>query len=171
MGGLKTVKNTFDKVLSPLTPISNTGGGSSGIGVSNSNSNTNTASENSVTAAGTGTGSGTVTGSGGIAMSNTNTNNSNMNTPNTSNTQPNGNTHDSDRDRYVLRSGDAFRLRSLKFPGYEMGITNVKTKEDYSYLGLRKVGDTSSAGSDTWCQEVHYYIKFNSVATDIFKMN
>ncbi len=40
----------------------------------------------------------------------------------------------------ILRSGDAFRLRSLKFPEYELGITNVKIRDNFSYLGLRKVG-------------------------------
>lgn len=40
-----------------------------------------------------------------------------------------------------LRPGDLFRLKSVKFPGYELGITSVKLKDDYYYLGLRKVGD------------------------------
>ncbi len=39
-----------------------------------------------------------------------------------------------------LRPGDMFRLKSVKFPGYELGITSVKLKDDYYYLGLRKVG-------------------------------
>lgn len=38
-----------------------------------------------------------------------------------------------------LRPGDMFRLKSVKFPGYELGITSVKLKDDYYYLGLRKV--------------------------------
>lgn len=67
-----------------------------------------------------------------------------------------------------IRTGDAFRLRSVKFPEYELGITNVKIRDDYCYLGLRKIGDTTSAGSDEWCQEVWFYIKFNSLSTEIF---
>ena len=38
-----------------------------------------------------------------------------------------------------LRPGDMFRLKSAKFPGYELGITSVKLKDEYYYLGLRKV--------------------------------
>jgi hypothetical protein len=38
-----------------------------------------------------------------------------------------------------LRPGDMFRLKSVKFPGYELGITSVKLSGDYYYLGLRKV--------------------------------
>ena len=39
----------------------------------------------------------------------------------------------------IIRTGDAFRLRSLKFPDYELGVTNVKKRGEYCYLGLRKV--------------------------------
>lgn len=38
-----------------------------------------------------------------------------------------------------LRPGDMFRLKSVKFPGYELGITSVKLRDEYYYLGLRKV--------------------------------
>ena len=38
-----------------------------------------------------------------------------------------------------VRPGDYFRLKSVKFPGYELGITSVKLKDEYYYLGLRKV--------------------------------
>jgi hypothetical protein len=38
-----------------------------------------------------------------------------------------------------LRPGDMFRLKSKKFPGYELGITSVKLRDEYYYLGLRKV--------------------------------
>jgi hypothetical protein len=40
----------------------------------------------------------------------------------------------------VLRPGDMFRLRSVKFPEFELGITSVKLKDEFCYLGLRKVG-------------------------------
>jgi hypothetical protein len=39
----------------------------------------------------------------------------------------------------LLRSGDSFRLRSIKFPEYELGVTSVKIKDNFCYLGLRKV--------------------------------
>jgi hypothetical protein len=38
-----------------------------------------------------------------------------------------------------LRTGDSFRLRSVKFPEYEMGVTSVKLKDEFCYVGLRKV--------------------------------
>ena len=38
-----------------------------------------------------------------------------------------------------LRPGDMFRLKSAKFPGYELGITSVNLRDEYYYLGLRKV--------------------------------
>lgn len=39
----------------------------------------------------------------------------------------------------ILRTGDTFRLRSVKFPEYELGITNEHIRDDYCYVGLRKV--------------------------------
>ncbi len=39
----------------------------------------------------------------------------------------------------ILRPGDMFRLRSAKFPQYELGITSTKLRDEYCYLGLRKV--------------------------------
>ena len=38
-----------------------------------------------------------------------------------------------------LRTGDSFRLRSVKFPDYEMGVTSVKLKDEFCYVGLMKV--------------------------------
>lgn len=46
----------------------------------------------------------------------------------------------------VIRPGDMFRLRSVKFPEYELGITSVKLKDEYCYLGLRKVSDLVAKG-------------------------
>lgn len=40
-----------------------------------------------------------------------------------------------------LRTGDSFRLRSVKFPEYEMGVTSVKLKDEFCYVGLRKVSE------------------------------
>ena len=62
----------------------------------------------------------------------------------------------------VLRLGDSFRLRSMKFPEYELGVTSDKIKDDYCYLGLRKV-DEPSDGSE-WCMPVRF-----SVKTTVFK--
>lgn len=39
----------------------------------------------------------------------------------------------------ILRHGDFFRLRSVKFPEYELGVTIDRVKDDYCYCGLRKV--------------------------------
>lgn len=39
----------------------------------------------------------------------------------------------------ILRPGDIFRLRSVKFPDFELGLTSVKLRDEYCYLGLRKV--------------------------------
>ncbi len=46
-----------------------------------------------------------------------------------------GNTSNDD----LLFTGDTFRLRSMKFPEYELGITNSRINEDNCYVGLRKV--------------------------------
>ena len=39
----------------------------------------------------------------------------------------------------TLYEGDSFRLRSVKFPEFELGITSEHLKANFSYLGLRKV--------------------------------
>ena len=39
----------------------------------------------------------------------------------------------------VLRAGDFFRLRSVKYPEFEFGVTNVRLRDDYFYMGLAKV--------------------------------
>lgn len=39
----------------------------------------------------------------------------------------------------IVKPGDTFRLKSLKFPEFELGLTSVKIRDDYCYLGLRKV--------------------------------
>jgi hypothetical protein len=46
---------------------------------------------------------------------------------------------DEDSDKDILQVGDTFRLRSVKFPDYEMGVTSVKLRDEFSYMGLRKV--------------------------------
>ena len=44
-----------------------------------------------------------------------------------------------EKEKESLRHGDIFRLRSAKFPEFELGITSVKVADDFCYLGLRKV--------------------------------
>jgi hypothetical protein len=39
----------------------------------------------------------------------------------------------------ILRPGDLFRLKSVKFPDFELGLTSTKIRDNYCYLGLRKV--------------------------------
>jgi hypothetical protein len=41
----------------------------------------------------------------------------------------------------ILRAGDYFRLRSVKYPDVEIGVTNVRLEKDYFYLGFAKVMD------------------------------
>ena len=48
-----------------------------------------------------------------------------------------------------LRTGDSFRLRSVKFPEYEMGVTSVKLKDEFCYVGLRKVIQMNSYMPDS----------------------
>eukprot|EP01042_Synura_sphagnicola_P004568 gene4568-5805_t len=54
-----------------------------------------------------------------------------------------------------LRHGDLFRLRNVKFPDFELGITSVRVSGDFCYLGLRKVDDANGA----WCQPVRFATK------------
>lgn len=49
----------------------------------------------------------------------------------------------------ILRPGDMFRLRSVKFPDFELGLTSVKVRDEYCYLGLRKMVSPLVV----WCKE------------------
>lgn len=49
-----------------------------------------------------------------------------------------GSVHTKDVDN-ALRPGDLFRLRSVKFPEFELGITSVTLRDEFCYLGLKKV--------------------------------
>lgn len=74
----------------------------------------------------------------------------------------------SSKDDNILRTGDSFRLRSVKFPKFELGITNVRLRDNYCYLGLRKVaGDHQPSGDESWCTEVRFSVKVNSLSTEI----
>ncbi len=80
----------------------------------------------------------------------------------------------------ILRTGDLFRLRSIKFPEYELGVTSHKLATDspagdagkgkeYSYLGLRKVGVLNN-----WCTEVRFSVKFDTfqnITTELVKLD
>lgn len=67
------------------------------------------------------------------------------------------------KDHSVLHLGDVFRLRSVKFPGYELGITSERLRGDFCYLGLRKVDDKEN---DTWCVPLRFSLK--APASEIF---
>jgi len=55
----------------------------------------------------------------------------------------------------VLRAGDVFRLRSVKFPGFELGVTGVRLTDDFFHLGLRKIDDDSP----NWCLPLQFTAK------------
>lgn len=61
----------------------------------------------------------------------------------------------------VLRAGDVFRLRSVKFPEYELGLTSIKIRDEYCYLGLRKILTPldAAASDDNWCMEMRFTFK------------
>jgi hypothetical protein len=80
----------------------------------------------------------------------------------------------------ILRTGDMFRLRSVKFPEYELGLTSVKSKEQGCYMALRKINSSKNNNSkndknetdvDDWCLEVRFQLKMNSLSTEMFKLD
>lgn len=77
----------------------------------------------------------------------------------------------------ILRTGDMFRLRSVKFPDYELGLTSVKSKDQGCYMALRKIksnnknDDKNERDVDNWCLEVRFQLKINSLSTEIFKID
>ena len=64
-----------------------------------------------------------------------------------------------DKDTGLLNVGDVFRLRSIKFPDYELGLTSERLRDDFYYLGLRK---TSDKDSDNWCSTLHFSLSTSS---------
>lgn len=60
----------------------------------------------------------------------------------------------------ILRGGDTFRLRSVKFPLYELGVTSVRLKDDHFHVGLRKIDDDGTSKSD-WCLPLHLTAKMH----------
>jgi hypothetical protein len=62
----------------------------------------------------------------------------------------------------ILKSGDSFRLRNMKFPDYELGVTSDNIKGDYCYLGLRKIDAVEGGGDkggEEWCMQVRFSVK------------
>ena len=86
-----------------------------------------------------------------------------------------GNAPKVNKDQDILRTGDSIRLRSFKFPEFELGITSEKIKDDFCYLGLRKINGqvmgNESLNSDLWCSEMRFSVKLNSLSTELFKIN
>lgn len=82
-----------------------------------------------------------------------------------------GNAPKANKDQDILRTGDSIRLRSFKFPEFELGVTSEKIKDDFCYLGLRKIGNNDPINSELWCSEMRFSIKLNSLSTEIFKIN
>jgi hypothetical protein len=56
----------------------------------------------------------------------------------------------------ILRSGDYFRLRSVKFPDVEIGVTNVRLEKDYFYLGFAKVTNEFIESDDSQVQPLYF---------------
>jgi hypothetical protein len=74
-----------------------------------------------------------------------------------------------DRSDNILRPGDYFRLRSVKFPEFELGVTTDRIRDEYCYIGLRKIDDSTS--SNNWCSSVAFCVKSNYLSTEMNKMN
>ena len=76
------------------------------------------------------------------------------------------NMNDTDGDN-ILCFGDSFKLKSKKFPNYEMGVTSVRiANSEVFYLGLRKSDVTqlnmdnhSEHSASEWSQSVHFVFK------------
>lgn len=71
----------------------------------------------------------------------------------------NSNLHHNDKDNGLLNVGDVFRLRSIKFPDYELGLTSERLRDDFYYLGLRKTVDKNA---DNWCSTLHFSLNTSS---------
>lgn len=71
-----------------------------------------------------------------------------------------------------LRTGDSFRLRSVKFPEFEMGVTSVKLKDEFCYVGLRKIDGPSNHNevSEEWCVPMRFSVKVSHLSNKMFKM-
>lgn len=70
----------------------------------------------------------------------------------------------------ILKTGDTFRLRSVKFQDFELGVTSVKlpNKISYCYLGLRKI---NSYQDDSWSNEVRFTVKIDTLHSEFNKLS
>lgn len=60
-----------------------------------------------------------------------------------------------------LRTGDFFRLRSVKFPEYELGITSKHIEGDHCYLGLHKAQPFGvEEDENVWCHSTRFTARF-----------
>lgn len=75
---------------------------------------------------------------------------------------------DDDKGDNILRTGDSFVLRSLKYPDFELGLTSeqLTSSPSHCYVGLRRStigGAMATTKESKWCQEVRFRVKKNSV--------
>ena len=63
----------------------------------------------------------------------------------------------------ILRTGDSFRLRSVKWPDYELGITSNRVKDDFCKIALRKVENSDN----TLCMQTRFSVKFNALSVNL----
>lgn len=66
-------------------------------------------------------------------------------------------------DDTALRTGDFFRLRSVKFPEYELGITSKHVEGDHCYLGLHKAQLFGvEEDENVWCHTTRFTVRFGN---------
>ena len=67
------------------------------------------------------------------------------------------------KERDVLNTGDLFRLRSVKFPEYELGITSKKISGDHCYLGLHKAQPFGvEEDENVWCHTTRFSARYSN---------
>jgi len=70
-----------------------------------------------------------------------------------------------EREAAVLNTGDLFRLRSVKFPEYELGITSKKISgnSDHCYLGLHKAQAFGvEEDENVWCHATRFSARYST---------
>ncbi len=66
-------------------------------------------------------------------------------------------------DGTALNTGDLFRLRSVKFPEYELGITSKKIGGDHCYLGLHKAQAFGVVEDENvWCHTTRFSARYSN---------
>jgi hypothetical protein len=67
------------------------------------------------------------------------------------------------KEKDVLNTGDLFRLRSVKFPEYELGITSKKIAGDHCYLGLHKAQAFGvEEDENVWCHTTRFSARYSN---------